>query len=79
MYIPPTRQDKESGTSVACDYDYGDDDEIKYIVPCYRSDDDNPPPLLTESLDDDVWKLERYLFNDGNNNFNYDDIDKEIL
>ena len=30
-------------------------------------------------MDYDVWKLKRYWFNDDNNNFNYVDIDKEIL
>ena len=51
----------------------------KYGVICDRSDDDVPSPLPPESLDDNVWNLERYWFNDDNNNFNYDDIDKEIL
>ena len=32
-----------------------------------------------KSLDGNVWNLKRYGSNDDNNNFNYDDIDKEIL
>ena len=51
----------------------------EYGVFCNRIDVDTPPPLSPESLDDDVWNLERYRFNDNNNNFNYDDIDREIL
>ena len=51
----------------------------EYGVICDRSDDDAPPPQPPDSLDDNVWNLERYRFNDDNNNFNYDDIDREIL
>jgi len=32
-----------------------------------------------QDMDVYVWNLERYRFNDDNNNFNYDDIDREIL
>ena len=35
--------------------------------------------IIFIDLDDDAWNLERYRSNDDNNNFNYDDIDKEIL
>ena len=51
----------------------------KYGIICDRSNDDNPPRLPLESLDDDVWNLEGYQSNENNNNFNYDDIDIEIL
>ena len=44
-----------------------------------ESDDANPPPLPPESLDNSVWNLEKDRSNDDNNNFNYDDIDNEIL
>ena len=44
-----------------------------------RSNAKNPPPLPPESLDDHVWNLERDRFNDDNNDFKYDDIDKEII
>eukprot|EP00751_Fragilariopsis_kerguelensis_P046337 CAMPEP_0170989768 /NCGR_PEP_ID=MMETSP0736-20130129/8074_1 /TAXON_ID=186038 /ORGANISM="Fragilariopsis kerguelensis, Strain L26-C5" /LENGTH=182 /DNA_ID=CAMNT_0011414557 /DNA_START=128 /DNA_END=677 /DNA_ORIENTATION=+ len=36
------------------------------------------PPLPPESLDDNIWNLERDQSNDDNDNFNYDDIDQEI-
>ena len=55
------------------------DDDDKYGVICDRNNDDNPPPLPPESSDDNGLNLERYQSNDNNNNFNYDDIDKEIL
>ena len=45
----------------------------------YDDDDDKNPPLPPESLDNDIWTLERYRSNDNNNVFDYNDIDKEIL
>ena len=35
--------------------------------------------IIFNDLDDYVWNLEIYQSNDDNINFNYDDIDKEIL
>mmetsp|Transcript_9402 Transcript_9402/g.9164 ORF Transcript_9402/g.9164 Transcript_9402/m.9164 type:complete len:280 (+) Transcript_9402:132-971(+) len=44
-----------------------------------RSNAENPPPLPPESLDDNVWNLEKDQSNDDNNDFNYDDIGQDIL
>ena len=48
---------------------------------CDRSDVDNPPPLQPESLDTDVWIFGRYRSIENNNifDYNYNNIDKEIL
>ena len=50
-----------------------------YSVTFERNDDANPPQLPIESLDDAIRNLKIYRSNDDNNNFNYGDIDKEIL